>query len=90
MLQNYKQFSDESKNLSALLVMLFSASPFSVITESMWHLFWWTVEKVNGAIADALKPYTGAREWKCISPNLYSVQNDLPEHVTTPITQIPP
>lgn len=33
-------------------------------------------EKMYSAITDAPKPNTGAGEWKRISPNLYSVQND--------------
>lgn len=32
--------------------------------------------RVSCAITLALQRHTGAREWKCINPNLYSVHND--------------
>lgn len=32
--------------------------------------------RVSCAITLALQRHTGAREWKCINPNLHSVHND--------------
>lgn len=71
----FQHFSKKKKS-SLCRKCCFQLFSVSVVAESVWHMFLWTVGKVYSAIRDALRPHTGAGGWKCISPNLYSVQND--------------
>lgn len=73
-------FQHFSKNFKKIYILCrkrcFQFFSVWVVAESVWHMFLWTVGKVYSAIRDALRPHTGAGGWKCISRNLYSVQND--------------